>query len=186
MWRYHQDLFQYNIIQGITSNFIRLACGCHPIGSIKCDEVGKCKCKVAYEGSKCNECKFGYYKFPRCENFPENLNLFISGKAKSHQGSRVGTYHLQSDTTNEKPYWIQTSKEYAIWWTPNDSWMVGDFSDLGTKRGGIKGPIKNDGPPNQIEMWKFTDGRYWINTKNIDFNAFNITHKTGKNQSFIR
>ena len=67
-----------------------------------------------------------------------------------------GTYLLQENKTNDKHYWIHQSGGKAIWWNPNNFWMVGNFEDLGKDLGSIKGPSNNDIPPNQITNgWQY-------------------------------
>ena len=66
------------------------------------------------------------------------MKLSISGEAQKHQGDEGGTYFLQEDTRNNKPYWVHQSGGKAIWWNPNDYWMAGNFKDLGKDFGGIQ------------------------------------------------
>ncbi|CAH2013089.1 unnamed protein product, partial [Acanthoscelides obtectus] len=46
-----------------------LACNCDQVGSVEleCDIEGKCRCRVGYEGDKCDRCALGYDGYPRCE-----------------------------------------------------------------------------------------------------------------------
>lgn len=46
-------------------------CNCHPQGvqggNLQCDlQSGQCKCKTSIVGRTCDECKWGYWDFPRC------------------------------------------------------------------------------------------------------------------------
>lgn len=34
---------------------------------MSCDLEGKCQCKENFDGPQCNQCKEGFYNFPRCE-----------------------------------------------------------------------------------------------------------------------
>ncbi|VEN49015.1 unnamed protein product [Callosobruchus maculatus] len=46
-----------------------LACNCDPMGAIdlECDIEGKCRCRIGYEGDRCERCALGYDGWPRCE-----------------------------------------------------------------------------------------------------------------------
>ena len=107
------------------------------------------------------------------------MKLSISGEAQKHQGDQGGTYFLQEDTRNMKPYWIHQSGYRAIWWNPNDYWMVGNFEDLGKDLGSIKYPSNNESPPNQITNgWQYYDGDEWQDTNDVHFEDW--TFKQGK------
>lgn len=46
-------------------------CNCHPHGvqggNLQCDlQTGQCRCKNSIVGRTCDECKYGYWDFPRC------------------------------------------------------------------------------------------------------------------------
>ena len=109
------------------------------------------------------------------------MKLSFSGEAQKHQGIRGGTYFLQEDKTNNKPYWIHKSDGKAIWWDKEvDKWNVGDFENLGSAFAGIKGPSNNDSPPNQITNgWKYTTvDKQWLDTNGVHFEDW--TFKLGK------
>ena len=106
------------------------------------------------------------------------MKLSISGEAQ-YQGERGGTYFLQEDKTNKKPFWIHQSGEKAIWWSTTEQWMVGNFENLRTSRAGIKGPSNNDSPPNQITNgWRYYNGTNWLDTNDVHFEDW--TFKQGK------
>ena len=52
------------------------ACGCSTYGSssISCNTSGQCTCEPNVVGTKCTECKSGFYGFPKCQ-----------GKIKAYQ-----------------------------------------------------------------------------------------------------
>ena len=106
------------------------------------------------------------------------MKLSISGEVQKHQGDRGGTYFLQEDMTNNKPFWIHQSGGKAIWWDKDvDKWNVGNFEDLGSEFAGIKGPSNNDSPPNQITNgWRYHN-RGWHDT---DVHFEDWTFKQGK------
>ena len=107
------------------------------------------------------------------------MKLSISGEAQKHQGAIGGAYFLQENKTNNKCYWIHQSGGLAIWWNPNDYWMVGNFEDLGKDMGGIKGPSNSDNPPNQITNgWQHVNGTNWLDTNGVLFEDW--TFKQGK------
>ena len=104
------------------------------------------------------------------------MKLSISGEAHNHHGSKGGTYFLQEDMINDKPYWIHQSGGKAVWWNSNDYWMVGKFENLGKDFGNIIGPSKNDSPPNQITNgWQYyydgtnDDETNWHDTNGVHF-----------------
>ena len=107
------------------------------------------------------------------------MKLFIGGEAKTLQGGRGGTYFLQEDKINNKVYWIHQSGYRAIWWSPNDYWNIGNFSDLGKTYTGIYGPKHNDSPPNLIKNgWQYHNGANWLDTNDVHFE--DLTFKQGK------
>ena len=107
------------------------------------------------------------------------MKLSISGEAQQHQSGKGGTYFLQEDKINHKPFWIHQSGGKAIWWSTTEQWIVGNFESLGSSRGGIKGPSNNDSPPNQITNgWQYWDRTNWLDTNDVHFEDW--TFKQGK------
>ena len=107
------------------------------------------------------------------------MKLSISGEAQKYQAHIGGTYFLQENKTNNKPFWIHQSGGKAIWWNPNNYWMVGNFEDLGKDMGGIKGPSNSDNPPNRINNgWQYGKARSFHNTNDVHFEDW--TFKQGK------
>ena len=109
------------------------------------------------------------------------LKLSIGVEAQKHQGTNGGTYSLQEDKTNNKPYWIHQSGDMAIWWSTIERWIVGVFEDLGSSKGGILGPSNNDSPPNQIiNGWQYANiaNKEWVDTNDVHFEDW--TFKQGK------
>ena len=105
------------------------------------------------------------------------MKLSIGGEAKKYQASSGGTYFLQEDKTNNKPYWIHQSGDMAIWWSTIERWIVGGFEDLGSSKGGILAPSNNDSPPNQITNgWKYANNGFY-DTNGVHFE--DITFKQG-------
>ena len=96
------------------------------------------------------------------------MKLSISGEAHNHHGSKGGTYFLQEDMINDKPYWVHQSGGKAIWWNIKyDMWMIGNFEDLNKNLGSIKSPPNNARPPNQITNdWRYWNGTNWLNITN--------------------
>ena len=45
------------------------ACGCSTYGSssISCNKSGECTCVPNVVGTKCTECKLGFFGFPNCQ-----------------------------------------------------------------------------------------------------------------------
>ena len=45
------------------------ACKCSTSGSLStsCDSSGQCTCKTNVVGTKCTDCKSGFYAFPNCQ-----------------------------------------------------------------------------------------------------------------------
>ena len=75
------------------------------------------------------------------------MKLFISGEAQKHQGANGGTYFLQEEKTNNKPFWVHQSGGKAIWWSNDfNLWAIGNLEYLRASEGGIKGPSNNDSP----------------------------------------
>jgi len=147
---------------------------CNPLGSkslIK--DNGSCLCLGYVTGVQCDSCKSGKGNFPNCSlnGYPLKMKLSISGKAQKHQDSRGGTYFLQEDTRNNKPYWIHQSGGMAIWRDNDfDNWKVGRFDYLGSSSAGIKGPSNNDSPPNQISNgWQRAKDGYFHDTNDVHF-----------------
>ena len=115
------------------------------------------------------------------------MKLSIGGEAKKYQASSGGTYFLQEDKTNNKPYWIHQSGDMAIWWSTIERWIVGGFEDLGSSRGGILGTSNNDSPPNQITSngWQYANNG-WHDTNGVHFEDWtfkqgNFLHSLCKN-----
>ena len=107
------------------------------------------------------------------------MKLFIGGEAQKHQDLKGGTYFLQEDKINNKPFWIHQSGYKAIWWSPNDYWNIGGFSNLGKTQTGIYGPKNNESPPNQIKNgWQYCDGTNFHDTNDVHFE--DCTFKQGK------
>ena len=110
------------------------------------------------------------------------MKLSIRGEAQKPQGATGGTYFLQEDTRNDKPYWVHQSGGMAIWWYSSngfDSWRVGKFEWLGSSTAGILGPSNNDSPPNEISNgWQYYSGTNWHDTNDVHFE--DITIKQGK------
>ena len=113
------------------------------------------------------------------------MKLSISGEAQKHQGAWGGTYFLQEDKTNDKPFWIHQSGGKAIWWGDwKYKWKVDNFEDLGSSAAGISGPSNNDSPPNQITNgWRYYDGTNWLDTNDVHFEDW--TFKQGKFLHFL-
>ena len=116
------------------------------------------------------------------------MKLSISGEPQKHQGARGGTYFLQEDKTNGKPYWVHQSGGKAIWWDNDfNNWKVGNFEHLGSSTAGIKGPSNNDSPPNQITSngWQYANNG-WHDTNGVHFEDWtfkqgNFLHSLCKN-----
>ena len=123
------------------------------------------------------------------------MKLSISGEVQKHQGDRGGTYFLQQDMTNNKPFWIHQSGSKAIWWDKDvDKWNVGAFEYLGSEFAGIKGPSNNDSPPNQITNgWQYAPqdpNVPWTDTNDVHFEDWtfkqgNCLHSHCKNSCRI-
>ena len=113
------------------------------------------------------------------DGYPLKMKLSISGEAQKYQASIGGTYLLQENKTNDKPFWIHQSGGKAIWWdNDNDNWNVGNFEYLGSSKAGIIGPSNNDSPPNQIKQgWKYANNRFH-DTNGVHFEDW--TFKQGK------
>ena len=46
------------------------ACACNSLGSLSMfcrSRDGQCQCRRKFQGQKCNECRIGFYDFPRCK-----------------------------------------------------------------------------------------------------------------------
>ena len=111
------------------------------------------------------------------------MKLSISKEAQKGQGDHGGTYFLQENTRNNKPFWIHQSDGKAIWWDKDvDKWNVGSIKDLGSAIAGIKGPFDNDSPPNQLNQitngWRYWNGDKWLYTNDVHFEDW--TFKQGK------
>ena len=48
-----------------------------------------------------------------------------------------GTIYQRAGKVNGKTNWISTSNNYALWYTANANWMIGDVALLGSSIGGI-------------------------------------------------
>jgi len=147
---------------------------CNPLGSkslIK--ENGSCLCLGYVTSLQCNSCKSEQQNFPNCSpnGYPTKMKLSISGEAQKYQASFGGTYFLQENKTNNEPYLIHQSGQYAIWWINGiNFWAVGNFLDLGSTRAAIIGPFNNDSPPNQITNgWKYAKSGSLRNTNGVHF-----------------
>ena len=104
--------------------------------------------------------------------YPLKMKLSICGEVQKYQCVHGGTYFLQEDKTNNKPYWIHQSGDIAIWWSTSEHWIVGGFEDLGSSRGGILGTSNNDSPPNQITNgWQYANiaNNEWVDTNDVHF-----------------
>ena len=116
------------------------------------------------------------------DGYPLKLKLFISGDAQKNVGQLGGTYFLQENKINNKYYWIHQNGRKLIWWDNSGFWVVGDFEDLRSSSGGIKGPSNNDSPPNQItKIWQYAPqdpNEPWTNTNDVHFEDW--TFKQGK------
>ena len=111
--------------------------------------------------------------------YPLKMKLSIGGEAQKYQATNGGTYFLQEDKTNNNRYWIHQSGYIAIWWSPTDKWIVGDFDFLGSSRAGILGPSNNDSPPNQTTNgWQYWNGTNWHTANDVHFEDW--TFKQGK------
>ena len=112
------------------------------------------------------------------DGYPLKMQLSISGEVQKHQSTKGGTYFLQENKTNGKPFWIHQSGGKAIWSDNNfNKWKVGAFEYFGSEFAGIKGPSNNDSPPNQITNgWRYHN-RGWHDT---DVHFEDWTFKQGK------
>ena len=109
------------------------------------------------------------------------MKLSISGEVQKHQGDEGGTYFLQENKTNNKPFWVHQSGGNAIWWSTTEQWIVGVFEGLGSSKGGILGPSNKDSPPNQIiNGWQYANiaNEEWVDTNDVHFE--DCTFKHGK------
>ena len=104
------------------------------------------------------------------DGYPLKMKISIGGEAQKHQFANGGTYFLQEDIRNNKPFWVHQSGGKAIWWDNYyDNWNVGDFEYLGSSTAGIKGPCNNDSPPNQITNgWRYSN-KGWHDTNDVHF-----------------
>ena len=110
------------------------------------------------------------------------MKLFTSLEAQKGHRAMGGTYILQEDMTNNKPYWIHQSGEKAIWWddkVTHPCWKAGNFKDLGSSKGSIFGPSNNDSAPNQITNgWQYTAKDGFHDTNDVRFEDW--TFKQGR------
>uniref|UniRef100_H3CDM0 Laminin, alpha 5 n=1 Tax=Tetraodon nigroviridis TaxID=99883 RepID=H3CDM0_TETNG len=46
-----------------------IMCGCSSVGSLPevCDTLGRCLCKPAFDGPRCEQCKSGFHSYPNCQ-----------------------------------------------------------------------------------------------------------------------
>lgn len=94
--------------------------------------------------------------------FPKRIRLITTGKPLQNQQSLGvgGTYILQDDKHNDKPYYVHRSGQWSISWRKGTkSWNIGGKSaniDAGRDVGYIIGPSNDNNPPHKIKFgWNY-------------------------------
>ena len=112
---------------------------------------------------------------------PSKLKVSLSGEAEGQSGVG-GTYFLQRRKINGKIHWIHQSEGFAIWWDNSSppSWMIGEFSNLGSTRSKVHGPGNDARSPTKIQRgWKyFAYG--WFDIPQDDIQIEDWTNKKGR------
>ena len=99
-------------------------------GTKTCDKItGVCPCKLGYTGSKCNECKDGYFGFPNCTKCDcndyhtvdgPNVCNKIDGSCKCKPGyggyfcSDCAGYYVSAQICSEGLFWSTCCEEEII------------------------------------------------------------------------
>ena len=96
--------------------------------------------------------------------FPERIRLIITGKVLNYKTccGVGGTYILQDEKHNGKPYYVHQSGAWSISWrTDTKSWNIGSKSisiDNGRNLGYVIGPSNDERVPINIKSgWRYSD-----------------------------
>ena len=114
---------------------------------------------------------------------PSKLKVLLSGEGGKLHSGVGGTYYIQRRKINGKIHWIHQSRGFAIWWDDNSdppSWMIGEFSNLGSTRSKVHGPGNDARSPTKIKSgWKYLAYDGWYDIPQNDLQIADWTNKIG-------
>ena len=97
----------------------------------------------------------------------QNIEVILKNKVLENQGNRQGLYRVYK-TVNGKASWKSTS--HAIWYAPNDHWVIGPLKDIGTGTSGVTSTgDQGDKRPSDVpnDKWQYYDDE-WKNAESGD------------------
>ena len=85
-----------------------IECDCDRDRSLggNCDDAGKCSCKPAFDGDKCNTCTNKYFGFPRCQGI-----VFFS----IFQKNMLFSLYYLSDVFYRVQLWSRWITRWQLW-----------------------------------------------------------------------
>ena len=100
---------------------------------------------------------------------PTKILVSLKGDAKKAQLTLQGSYILQLNNVNGKPYYLQKSGLNGLWFENTyQKWMIGPSTKLGENFGSLQSAGKILGGPIEATGW-----RYWDTKTTTWFDATN-------------
>lgn len=89
---------------------------------------------------------------------PTKILVSLKGDAKKAQWTRQGSYILQLNNVNGKPYYLQKSGLNGLWFENTyQKWMIGPSTKLGENFGSLQSAGKILGGPIEATGWRYWD-----------------------------
>ena len=126
-----------------------------------------------------------------------NKTVLLENEIKDVYGEQVdGFYILQSDTVNDKHYWVQENGTSALWMYKNSTfgdwyWIIGNKDDLGSSKGYLYSPLAL---AYGVKVWRYSktgidisridhilDANYVQIHDEVDVNQEEIASQNAKN-----
>ena len=95
------------------------------------------------------------------------VNVTLNNGALASRGEFQGLYQI-SNQTNGKPSW--TLDPYAIWYSLEYGWLIGDLADIGQNIAAIYALDNYGGLDDNNNQWNYHDGSNWVAASPNDIN----------------
>ena len=100
---------------------------------------------------------------------PTKIMVSLKGDAKKAQSTLQGSYILQLNNVNGKPYYLQKSGLNGLWFENTyQKWMIGTSTKLGENFGALQSAGKILGGPIEATGWRYWDTKTttWLDATN--------------------